>query len=145
MKNALECGFMRKRRKKEEKMEKRKEKQTTCFGSDLGKGRRLPIPNIPGDEWENRSARGKKNISRMQCKPYDINVDEGFTAIKAQENKQTNKTKQTKNTKRENVCKFLRGWWSYGPKPFFIFYIFYFVHCMRLYIFLQLFVRRIVP
>ena len=37
------------------------------------------------------------------------------------------------------VCKFLRGWRSYGPKPF------YLVHCMCLYIFLQLFVRRIVP
>ena len=37
------------------------------------------------------------------------------------------------------VCKFLRGWWSYGLKPF------YFVHCMCLYIFLFLFVRRIVP
>ena len=34
---------------------------------------------------------GGKLISRMQCKPYDINLDEGFTAIKAQENKQTNK------------------------------------------------------
>ena len=37
------------------------------------------------------------------------------------------------------VCKFLRGWRWYGLKPF------YFVHCMCLYIFLQLFVRRIVP
>ena len=37
------------------------------------------------------------------------------------------------------VCKFLRGWRSYGLKPF------CFVHCMCLYIFLQLFVRRIVP
>ena len=37
------------------------------------------------------------------------------------------------------VCKFLHGWRSYGLKPF------YFVHCMCLYIFLQLFVRRIVP
>ena len=34
-------GFIRKKRKK------------TGFGSNLGKGRRLPIPNIPGDEWEN--------------------------------------------------------------------------------------------
>ena len=31
------------------------------------------------------------------------------------------------------VCKFLRGWRSYGLKPF------YFVHCMCLYIFLQFF------
>ena len=37
------------------------------------------------------------------------------------------------------VCKFLRGWRSYGLKPFYV------VHCMCLYIFLQLFVRRIVP
>ena len=31
----------------------------------------------------------EKNISWMQCKPYDINLDEGFIAIKVQENKQT--------------------------------------------------------
>ena len=37
------------------------------------------------------------------------------------------------------VCKFLCGWRSYGLKPF------YFVHCMCLYSFLQLFVRHIVP
>ena len=37
------------------------------------------------------------------------------------------------------VCKFLHGWQSYGLKPF------YFVHCMCSYIFLQLFVRHIVP
>ena len=36
------------------------------------------------------------------------------------------------------VCKFLRGWRSYGLESF------YLVHCMCLYIFLQLFVRRIV-
>ena len=36
------------------------------------------------------------------------------------------------------VCKFLCGWRSHGQKPF------YFVHCMCLYIFLQLFVWRIV-
>ena len=28
---------------------------------------------------------GGKPISRMQCKPSDINLDEGFTAIKAQD------------------------------------------------------------
>ena len=37
------------------------------------------------------------------------------------------------------VCKFVRGWRLYGLKPF------YFVHRMCLYIFLQLFVRHIVP
>ena len=31
----------------------------------------------------------EKNISQMQCKTNDINFDEGFTAIKAQENKPT--------------------------------------------------------
>ena len=55
---------------------KTKTKTKTCFGSNLGKGRRLPIPNIPGDEWENQSTQGKT----------PINLDEGFTAIKAQEN-----------------------------------------------------------
>ena len=47
------------------KMEKKKKK--TCFGSDLGKGRRLPIPNIPGDEWENRSTRGKTTTTLVGC------------------------------------------------------------------------------
>ena len=37
------------------------------------------------------------------------------------------------------VCKFLRDWRLYGLKPFYI------VHCMCLDIFLQLFVRHIVP
>ena len=37
------------------------------------------------------------------------------------------------------ICKFVRGWRSYGLKPF------YFVHCMCLYIFLHLIVQRIVP
>ena len=37
------------------------------------------------------------------------------------------------------VCKFLRGWWSYGPKPF------HFVHCMCLDIFLQHSAGHIVP
>ena len=41
-------GFIRK--KKEKKL-----------GSDLGRGRRLPIPNIAGDEWENQSNQGKKH------------------------------------------------------------------------------------
>ena len=38
-----------------------------------------------------------------------------------------------------SVCKFLHGWRSYDLIPF------YFVQCMCLYIFLQLFVGRIVP
>ena len=33
-------------------------------GSALGKGRRLPVPNIPGDKWENRSTRRKKPLVR---------------------------------------------------------------------------------
>ena len=37
------------------------EKKKGGGGSDLGKGRRLPVPNIPGDEWENRSTQKKKN------------------------------------------------------------------------------------
>ena len=38
------------------------------FGVDpaLRKGRRLPVPNIPADEWENQSAWGEKSIGRMQ-------------------------------------------------------------------------------
>ena len=34
------------------------------------------VANIPGDEWEYP---GKKTIGQMQRKPYDINLDEGFT------------------------------------------------------------------
>ena len=30
---------------------------------------------------------GGGDISQMQCKPYDINLDEGFTATKTQKNK----------------------------------------------------------
>ena len=33
---------------------------------------------------------GGKPIDRMQCKAYDINLDEGFTAIIAQENNNKN-------------------------------------------------------
>ena len=35
---------------------------------------------------------GKDPISLTQWKPYDINLDEGFTAIKVQENKTTTTT-----------------------------------------------------
>ena len=38
-------------------------------GGDLGKERRLPVPNIPGDERENQST-GGKTISGKQRKPY---------------------------------------------------------------------------
>ena len=67
----------------------RRKRNRNILGSDPGKGRRLPLPNIPGDEWENHTHPEEKSISQMQCKPSDINLDEGFTAIKAQENKPT--------------------------------------------------------
>ena len=35
-----------------------KNKTKTNKKSNLGKGRRLPVPNIQGDEWENQSTRG---------------------------------------------------------------------------------------
>ena len=63
-------------------MEKKKEKGGG--GVDLGK-ERLSVPNIPGDEWENQGSPGKK--TRLVRR--DIDLDEGFTAIKAQENKTT--------------------------------------------------------
>ena len=47
---------------------------------------------------------GRRPISRMQCKPYDINLDEGFTAIKAQENKQA-KTKNKQIRERERYTR----------------------------------------
>ena len=37
--------------------------------SDSGTGRRLPVPDIIGDEWENGSTRGKIPMSRTQRKP----------------------------------------------------------------------------
>ena len=43
---------------------------------------------------------GGKPIDRMQCKAYDINLDEGFTAIKAQENK-SNKRERERERERE--------------------------------------------
>ena len=46
----------------------------------------------------------KKTISRIQWKPYNINLDEGFIVIKAQENKITKiKTNKTKRKKKERV------------------------------------------
>ena len=59
-------------------------------GSDLGKGKGFQFQTsqamngktgVPGGG----GGGGDKNISRMQRKPCDINLDEGFTAIKAQE------------------------------------------------------------
>ena len=41
-------------KKKSKKIEKGRKKQT-CFGSDLGKRKKLPIPNIPGDKFLNPS------------------------------------------------------------------------------------------
>ena len=50
------------------------------------------MPSIPADEWENGGypETHYEPIRGMQTKPYDINFDEGLTAIiKAQENKTT--------------------------------------------------------
>ena len=46
-----------------------KKKKEKIFGSDLGKGRRLPIPNIPGGEWENQSTWGKNPFVRCSANP----------------------------------------------------------------------------
>ena len=48
--------------KKKKKHEKTHTHNNLFFGSDLGKGRKLPVPNIPGN-GENRSTRMKKPIS----------------------------------------------------------------------------------
>ena len=60
-----EYEFMRKRKKTTTTTNKQK----TCFRSDLGKGRRLPIPNIPGDEWDNQSTWGKNPLVRCSANP----------------------------------------------------------------------------
>ena len=45
---------------------------------------------------------GGGTISQMQCKPYYINLDEGFTAIKAQENNNNKRETETeRDTERE--------------------------------------------
>ena len=50
-------------------------------GSDLGKGRRLPVPNIPGGELENWSTwEQKTTLVRCRENPTDINLHEGFTS-----------------------------------------------------------------
>ena len=61
-----------------------KEERKGGGGVDLGK-ERLSVPNIPGDEWENQDSPEKK----PRLVRRDIDLDEGFTAIKAQENKTT--------------------------------------------------------
>ena len=73
-------------------------------GGDLGKGRRLPVPNVPGEEWGKREYPIKKNTHTkttllVGCSEIpvinDINLDESITAIKAQKNKTTTKNKNT--------------------------------------------------
>ena len=54
------------------------------------KKKRIPVPNIPGNEWENRSTRGKNALVGRRENPTDINLHEGSTAIKAQGNNNKN-------------------------------------------------------
>ena len=64
--------------------------------SDLGRGRKLPVPNIPGDEWGKPEYPGGKNTtSRMPWK-Y-INLDEGYNAVKAQKNKKQQKRERERD------------------------------------------------
>ena len=67
-------------------------------GSNLGNGR-FPFPNIPGDEWENRSARGKNPLVGRRENPTDINFDE--RACHQSSGKQ-NHIKKRKEKKGEN-------------------------------------------
>ena len=82
-------------KKKGERKRKRKK--------GMGEGGRGPtLQKEKGFQFQtshgmNRKTRvpGGKSISRMQRNPCDINLDGGFTAIKAQENKtKQNQTKQ---------------------------------------------------
>ena len=70
---ALEYGFMRTGKKEKNVFWIRPWKRKKASNSKHPRGW-MGKPESPG----------KKNISRIQCKPYDINLDEGFTAIKAQ-------------------------------------------------------------
>ena len=44
--------------------------KTKTNKSNLGKGRRLPVPNIQGDEWENQSTRGNPLVG---CRENPMN------------------------------------------------------------------------
>ena len=55
------------------------------FQTSTGMNARMGKPEYPGG----------KNISHMQCKPYDITLDEGFTAIKTQKNKKERKERNS--------------------------------------------------
>ena len=70
----------------------REEKTKKKFVLDptLEKEEGFQFQTSPGMNGKTRLPGGKP-ISRMQCKPYDINLDEGFTAIKAHKNKTTQK------------------------------------------------------
>ena len=56
-------------------------------GSDLGKGRSSQFQTSQGMNGKTRVPGAKKSLVGRRESPIDINLHEGFTAIKAQENK----------------------------------------------------------
>ena len=91
MKNVLEYGFMRKRRRTKGK----KKRKTNLFWIRPWK-RKASNSQHPRGWMGKPEYPGKKPVGRMHCKPYDINLDEGFTAIKAQENNNKNNNNNNK-------------------------------------------------
>ena len=69
-----------------------KTKQKKRKRSDLGKGIKPPVPNFPGDEWENQSTQEKMPVVRCRENPIDINLHKGSTAVKVQGNITKQKT-----------------------------------------------------
>ena len=61
--------------------------------SDLGKGRRLPVPNIPGGEWENQSTWGGNPLVRCSENPVLVLMR---VSLPSKLRKTTKATKQQK-------------------------------------------------
>ena len=81
-----------------------KHKTLIYFNTDIQysnfRGRRLPIPNIPGDEWKNRSIRGEKTLVGCSANPVILILMRVSLPSKLTKTKQTKINKQ-KLIKRE--------------------------------------------
>ena len=74
------------------------EKTTICFGSDLGKGRRLPIP---GDEWEKRNTRRKNPLVGCSANPMILILMRASLSLKIRRTTTTTTNKKQRERERE--------------------------------------------
>ena len=74
------------------------EKTTICFGSDLGKGRRLPIP---GDEWEKRNTRRKNPLVGCNTNPMILILMRASLLSKIRRTTTTTTNKKQRERERE--------------------------------------------